>query len=157
LPSRSRIRRCIPSARIRTRRASGSPAVPQRSAPQGLGRFATRTEPQGGAGCTDGARTRRGDRLPHRARGRDRATELAALMTIDIISFARDVLVDPETNRPFVLYPAQERFLREAFRLTPDGRLLYPDAIYGAIKKSGKTTTAGISVNYVGAVLAPRF
>src|SRR5215470_10955096 len=78
-------------------------------------------------------------------------------MTIDIISFARDVLVDPETNRPFVLYPAQERFLREAFRLTPDGRLLYLDAIYGATKKSGKTTSGGIALNYVGAVLCPRF
>lgn len=76
---------------------------------------------------------------------------------VDIVTFIHDVLVNPETGKPFELYPAQEQFFREAFRLTPDGRLLYPDAIYGAIKKSGKTTVAGIAVNYVGAVLAPRY
>jgi hypothetical protein len=32
----------------------------------------------------------------------------------DPCAFIRDVLIDPETEAPFTLYPAQERFLRAA-------------------------------------------
>lgn len=76
---------------------------------------------------------------------------------VDPVTFINQVLVDPETNRPFQLYPAQERFIREAFTLTPDGRLRYPVVVDGKIKKSGKTAQAGMCGLYVGAVLAPRF
>jgi phage terminase large subunit-like protein len=78
-------------------------------------------------------------------------------MTIDPITFINQVLVNPETNRPFTLYPTQERFLREAFSLTPDGRLRYPVVLDGKPKKAGKTAQAGMAGLYVGAVLAPRF
>jgi phage terminase large subunit-like protein len=71
----------------------------------------------------------------------------------DIIRFIADVLRNPETGRPFELYPVQERFLREAFTLTPDGRLPYPELVYAAIKKSGKTATAAIALPYVVRVL----
>jgi hypothetical protein len=39
----------------------------------------------------------------------------------DAIAFVREVLVNPETGKPFELYPAQERFLREALTLKADG------------------------------------
>jgi hypothetical protein len=62
----------------------------------------------------------------------------------DPVAFIRQVLVDPETSKPFVLYPAEERFLREALTLTSDGRLPYPELIFSAPKKSGKTTVAAL-------------
>jgi phage terminase large subunit-like protein len=80
----------------------------------------------------------------------------AAVLTrwrADPVAFVREVLVDPETGQPFVLYPAQERFLREALTLTPDGRLRYPELVYGAPKKSGKTALAAFIVLYVILVL----
>ncbi len=72
---------------------------------------------------------------------------------IDPVRFVRDVLRNPETGKPFVLYPAQERFFREAFTLTPDGRLPYPELVYAAPKKSGKTATAAMALLYVTRVL----
>ena len=59
------------------------------------------------------------------------------------IEFIREVLVDPETGQPFVLYPAQERFLREALTPGPDGRLPYAELVYSGPKKSGKMTSTG--------------
>jgi len=57
--------------------------------------------------------------------------------------------MNPETGKPFELYPAQERFLREAFTLTPEGRLKFPEMIFSTPKKSGKTTLAAMIVIYV--------
>ncbi len=65
------------------------------------------------------------------------------------IRFITEVLVDPETGLPFELYPAQEEFLREALTPTADGRLLYPELVFAAIKKSGKTATAAMAMLYV--------
>src|ERR1700722_6572312 len=62
--------------------------------------------------------------------------------------FIREVLVNPETSKPFELYTAQERFLRELFKRAPDGRLLYPEAVYSCPKKSGKSTTAAMAMLY---------
>jgi hypothetical protein len=62
------------------------------------------------------------------------------------ISFVEEVFHDPETGKPFVLLEAERAFMRHAFALDADGRLLYPEMCYGAIKKSGKTTLAGIIV-----------
>src|SRR5439155_7051942 len=73
------------------------------------------------------------------------------------LAFIREVLRDPETGAPFVLYPAQERFLRKALTLTPDGRLRYPELLYAAPKKSGKTATAAMIVLYVVIVLGGPF
>jgi hypothetical protein len=75
----------------------------------------------------------------------------------DPAAFVREVLRDPETGAPFVLYPAQERFLRAALTLTPDGRLRYPELLYAAIKKSGKTGLAAMLVIYVIVVLGGPF
>jgi len=71
----------------------------------------------------------------------------------DPVAFIREVLIDPETNRPFDLYPAQERFIREGLTATPDGRLQYPELIFAAPKKSGKTATAAMAAIYVIVVL----
>src|SRR5581483_11594084 len=53
--------------------------------------------------------------------------------------FIEGVLVDYETGRPFRLLPAQREFFRYAFKTRDDGRLLYPEQVFGAPKKSGKT------------------
>lgn len=62
------------------------------------------------------------------------------------IGFIQQVLINPETKRPFVLLDAERVFLTRAFVTGPDGRLLYPEQIYSCPKKSGKTTFAGIYV-----------
>jgi phage terminase large subunit-like protein len=64
----------------------------------------------------------------------------------DPAGFIEAVLVNPETDKPFVLLDAEKAFLKHAFALARDGRLLYPELIYAAPKKSGKTTFAGIFV-----------
>src|SRR6266478_5371012 len=72
-----------------------------------------------------------------------------ARVKADPIAFITTVLRDPETGSPFVLYEAEERFLRAAFTPTPDGRLPFPELVYGAPKKSGKTTLAALATLYV--------
>jgi len=67
----------------------------------------------------------------------------------DPIAFFREVLVNPESGKPFELYPAQERFLREGLAPTSDGRLSYRELLFSAPKKSGKTATAAMVVLYV--------
>jgi hypothetical protein len=60
--------------------------------------------------------------------------------------FIETVLINPEDGAPFELLPAEREFLKHAFTLGPDGRLLYPTQIYSAIKKSGKSTFGSILV-----------
>jgi phage terminase large subunit-like protein len=62
----------------------------------------------------------------------------------DPIAFIEQVLFDPETGRPFVLNDAERQFLRLALTLNENGRLKFPELLFGAIKKSGKTTLAAI-------------
>ena len=57
-------------------------------------------------------------------------------------------MIDPETGRPFELYPAEERFLREALTPGPDGRLRYSELIFAAPKKSGKTALGAMAMLY---------
>jgi hypothetical protein len=57
----------------------------------------------------------------------------------DPASFITEVMVNPETNKPFELLDAERTFLQHAFQTNDDGRLLYPEQIYAAPKKSGKT------------------
>jgi len=60
------------------------------------------------------------------------------------ISFIETVLRDPESRKPFVLSAAEQQFLAFAFVLDDNGRLKYPELVFGAIKKSGKTTLAAL-------------
>jgi len=69
-------------------------------------------------------------------------------------AFVREVLINPETSHPFELYPAQERFLREALTLTPEGTLPYSELLYSTPKKGGKTATTAMAMLYVIIVLA---
>jgi hypothetical protein len=62
------------------------------------------------------------------------------------IGFIQQVLINPETKKPFVLLEAERAFLMYAFVTGPDGRLLYPEQVYACPKKSGKTTFAAIYV-----------
>jgi phage terminase large subunit-like protein len=78
-------------------------------------------------------------------------------MPLDPITFIETRLVDPETGQPFVLNTAQRQFLRRAFELTTDGRLRYPELVFGAPKKSGKTATAAMAVLYAVLVLGGRY
>jgi hypothetical protein len=64
----------------------------------------------------------------------------------DPLSFIEEVLHDPETGKPFVLLEAEPIFMRHAFALDHNGRLVFSELVYGAPKKSGKTTLAGIIV-----------
>jgi phage terminase large subunit-like protein len=63
--------------------------------------------------------------------------------------FIEQVLHDPETSRPFKLSQAQREFLSEALRFGPNGKLLYPELLFGAIKKSGKSTMAAMWMLYI--------
>jgi len=62
----------------------------------------------------------------------------------DPLRFIEHVLCDPESGRPFVLSVAERAFLERAFTLNESGKLNYPELVFGAIKKSGKSTLAGI-------------
>src|SRR5262245_45879062 len=62
----------------------------------------------------------------------------------DPAAFIERHLTDPETGKPFKLLPAERAFLRHALATDRDGRLRYPELIYGAPKKSGKTGFAAI-------------
>jgi phage terminase large subunit-like protein len=58
--------------------------------------------------------------------------------------FITEVLIDPETGKPFQLLPAEKAFLDHAFKTGADGRLLYPEQVFAAPKKSGKTGFAAL-------------
>ncbi len=62
----------------------------------------------------------------------------------DAITWINAVLRDPETGRPFELLPAEIAFLEHAFELDENGNAKYPELIFAAPKKSGKTGFAAI-------------
>ena len=62
------------------------------------------------------------------------------------LDFIKSCLIDPETNQPFVLSDAERFFLRLAFQRDEKGRLKHPELIFGAIRKSGKSTLAAIFI-----------
>jgi phage terminase large subunit-like protein len=80
----------------------------------------------------------------------------APWLDLDPVRFV-SYLRNPETGRPFELFEAETSFLREALTPGPDGRLLYPELLYGAIKKSGKTMVGAWCVLYVVLVLGGRY
>jgi Phage Terminase len=62
----------------------------------------------------------------------------------DPAAFIERHLIDPETDKPFKLLDAERWFLKFALKLDDRDRLLYPELVYGAIKKSGKTGFAAL-------------
>lgn len=75
----------------------------------------------------------------------------------DPVTFIERTLIDPETGESFVLNDAERRFLRHAFERDGDGRLAYPELVYSAPKKSGKTGFAAMVMLYVVLVLGGRY
>ena len=64
----------------------------------------------------------------------------------DPVAFIEENLISPYDGKPYRLVPAERQFIRHAFRLDIDGRLLFPLLIYSAIKKSRKTELAALIV-----------
>jgi hypothetical protein len=58
--------------------------------------------------------------------------------------FIEAVMIDPETNKPYKLLPAERAFLKHAFKTNRRGKLLYPEQVYSCPKKSGKTAFAAM-------------
>jgi phage terminase large subunit-like protein len=74
----------------------------------------------------------------------------------DPAAFVEDILRDPETGERFVLNWSQRRFLEHAVNRDAQGRLLYPELVYSAPKKSGKTAFAAWLVLYITLMLGGR-
>ena len=65
--------------------------------------------------------------------------KLIAELMFDPPAWMQHFLINYETGNPFVLYPEQETFLREAFSPDPETlKLKYDTVIFAAPKKSGK-------------------
>jgi phage terminase large subunit-like protein len=75
----------------------------------------------------------------------------------DPVAFIHEVLINPETGKAFVLYDAEIEFLRRAFTLTPEGRLPFPEMIFSAPKKSGKTGLAAMCALYAAIAIGGSF
>jgi hypothetical protein len=75
----------------------------------------------------------------------------------DPVAFILEVLRDPETGKPFELYPEEIAFIRWALTLLANGRLPFAEILYSAPKKSGKTALAAMIVIYVIVVLGGHF
>ena len=73
----------------------------------------------------------------------------------DPIAFIQGVLCDPETGKPFELYPEQKTFLSRAFQFTPDGRMAHTELCYSGPKKCGKTALAAMVAIFSAIALAP--
>jgi phage terminase large subunit-like protein len=56
------------------------------------------------------------------------------------------LVISTEDGRPFRLLDVERAFIKQMFLFDTDGRLLHPELIYAAIKKSGKTTFAAVLV-----------
>jgi Phage Terminase len=75
----------------------------------------------------------------------------------DPLAFVSEALTDPENGQPFDLYHQESEFIRLALTTTDDGRLPFPELLFSAPKKSGKTALAAIMMLYVVIVLAGRY
>jgi phage terminase large subunit-like protein len=72
-------------------------------------------------------------------------------------AFIEEILVNPESGEHFTLTSAERVFLSHAFTLTPDGRLKYPELLFSAPKKTGKTAFAAMCLLYVVLILGGRY
>ena len=53
-----------------------------------------------------------------------------------------EVLHDPETGKPFSLLDVERRFMERAFETEADGRMTYPELLYGAPKNQERRRSA---------------
>jgi phage terminase large subunit-like protein len=75
----------------------------------------------------------------------------------DPVSFIQRVLINPETNKPFELFDAERQFLAHAWRTDDTGRLLHPEQLFGAPKKTGKTGIAAMHLLTTTILFGGRF
>jgi phage terminase large subunit-like protein len=75
----------------------------------------------------------------------------------DPVAFILEVLRDPETGKPFELYPEEITFIRWAFTVLANGSLPFAEILFSAPKKSGKTALAAMLVLYVIIVLGGNY
>jgi hypothetical protein len=73
------------------------------------------------------------------------------------IAFIQEVIRNPDTGRPFELLEAQRKFFAHAWRTDENGRLLFPEQIFAAPKKSGKTETAALHLITTTLIFGGRF
>ena len=59
-------------------------------------------------------------------------------------AFITEVMINPETGKPFVLLDVERYFLEHAFTTNGDGNLIYPEQVYSGPKKTGKTAFAAM-------------
>jgi phage terminase large subunit-like protein len=85
------------------------------------------------------------------------ATSTLARWQRQPLSFITEILRDPETAKPFVLLDAERAFLEHAYQTDDSGRLVYPEQLYGAPKKSGKTAFAAMHLLTTALVFGGRF
>jgi phage terminase large subunit-like protein len=71
--------------------------------------------------------------------------------------FFNEVLRNPETGKPFLMLDAELWFLKLALKTDENGRLLFPELIYSAPKKSGKTMFAAMFVITLIVLFSERF
>ena len=71
--------------------------------------------------------------------------------------YIEECLISPYTGAPYRLNDVERQFIRHAFRLDTDGRLLFPLLVYGAIKKSRKTELAALIVITMIVLFGGRF
>ncbi len=75
----------------------------------------------------------------------------------DPVAFIEEVLINPESGRPFEVFEAERVFLRHAFTPAADGDLPYRDILWSCIKKSGKSTFGALCCLYTTVCLGGRF
>lgn len=62
----------------------------------------------------------------------------------DPVAFIEECLISPYNGEPYRLVEAERQFIKHAFQLDADGRLLYPMLVYSAPKKSRKSEFASL-------------
>jgi phage terminase large subunit-like protein len=84
-------------------------------------------------------------------------TSALARWRADPVSFIQRVLINPETNKPFALFDAELQFFARTWRTGDTGRLLYPEQVFGAPKKTGKTGIAAMHLLTTTILFGGRF
>ena len=75
----------------------------------------------------------------------------------DPVAFITEVLVNPETGKPFELYPAEVEFIRRAFTLNPDGRLPFLEALFVRQRRAARPRSRPCVAIYVAVVIGGLF
>jgi phage terminase large subunit-like protein len=73
------------------------------------------------------------------------------------VLFIEQVLINPETGQPFELFDAERQFFAHAWCTDDAGRLLYPEQVFGAPKKTGKTAIAAMHLLTTTILFGGRF